>query len=70
MSRRRKWDTNSAVSVELSMGASVTVTFEGNLFDLSQAERGLVADLSNVVQAFRDAQSLIVIEEAKKAAGA
>jgi hypothetical protein len=69
MSRRRKWDTNSTVCVELSMGATVTVTFEGNLFDLSQAERGLVAELSNVIQAFRDAQSLVVIEEAK-AAGA
>lgn len=57
MSRsRRQWGEDSTVRLELSAGASMTLTFKGNLFDLSHDERELIADLSNTIQKFRDAE--------------
>jgi hypothetical protein len=44
--------------MKLSSGASVTLTFKGNLFDLTKAEQGLVADLSSIIQKYRDSASL------------
>jgi hypothetical protein len=53
MSRtRRQWGEDSTVRVELTAGASITLAFKGNLFDLSAAERTLIADLSNTLQRF------------------
>jgi hypothetical protein len=54
MSGRRQWGEDSTVCIKLSEGASVTLTFKGNLFDLTKEERGLVADLSNIIQKYRD----------------
>ena len=50
MSGRRQWAGDSSVCVKLSAGASVTLTFKGNLFDLTDAERELIGLLSNVIQ--------------------
>lgn len=56
MSRsRRQWGEDSTVRIELSGGASVTLTFKGNLFDLKPEERELMASLSGVVQKFNAA---------------
>lgn len=70
MSRRKQWAEDSTVKVELSAGASVTVAFHGNCFDLTTAERKLVADLTDVIHTHRDAQGLTALEveeEAKRA---
>jgi len=56
MSRRRQWGEDSTVRIDLSGGASVSLTFKGNLFDLTMAERDLVADLSAEIQRYRDAK--------------
>jgi hypothetical protein len=40
--------------MKLSAGASLTLAFKGNLFDLTTAERELVADLSNIIQKYKD----------------
>lgn len=58
MSGRRQWGEDSTVCMKLSSGASVTLTFKGNLFDLTKAEQGLVADLSSIIQKYRDSASL------------
>jgi hypothetical protein len=52
---RRRWASDSEVAVKLSAGASVTLTFKGNLFDLSPDERRLISDLTTVIQRHRDA---------------
>lgn len=53
MSRRtRQWGEDSVTTVELSGGALVTVSFKGNLFDLTPEERNLIADLSHNIQMF------------------
>jgi hypothetical protein len=67
MSRRRQWGEDSTVSVGLSAGASVALSFKGNLFDLTASERQLMSDLANVIRAFRDAQSVVALEEEKAA---
>lgn len=50
MSGRRQWASDSTASVKLSAGGSITLTFRGNLFDLTLAERELMSALSNVIQ--------------------
>lgn len=54
MSGRRQWGEDSTVCMKLSAGASLTLAFKGNLFDLTTAERELVADLSNIIQKYKD----------------
>ena len=57
MSRvRRQWGEDSTIRIELSAGASVTLTFKGNLFDLTATERSLINDLSSVLQKYKDAK--------------
>jgi hypothetical protein len=68
MSGRRQWGEDSTVCIKLSANASVTLTFKGNLFDLTNEERGLVADLSGVIQKYRgEANSLapVLAQEAR-----
>ena len=54
MSRRRQWGEDSTVSLKLSAGATVELSFKGNLFDLTPDERRLVSDLSNIVQTYQN----------------
>ena len=57
MSRvRRQWGEGSTVILKFSEGGSVSLTFRGNLFDLSLDERRLVSDLSSVIQKYKDAE--------------
>jgi hypothetical protein len=56
MSRRRQWGEDSTVTIDLSSGGSVTLTFKGNLFDLTADERRLISDLSSIIQKYRDAE--------------
>jgi hypothetical protein len=56
MSRRRQWGEDSTVSIDLSSGGSVSLSFKGNLFDLSADERKLISDLSAIIQQYRDAE--------------
>ena len=44
--------------MDLSEGASVTLTFKGNLFYLKSAEWNLMNDLTSVIKAYRDSGSL------------
>jgi len=68
MSRsRRQWGEDSTVRVELSQGASVTLSFKGNLFDLTPLERGLIEALSSTVQSFNMDEEDRPIEEAQRA---
>lgn len=73
MSRsRRQWGEDSTVRVELSQGASVTLSYKGNLFDLTQRERELITALSTVVQNFKAVEDFREaaegpIEEAQRA---
>ena len=57
MSGRRQWGDDSTVCLKLSAGASLSLSFRGNLFDLSPEERELIASLSSVIQRFKDAES-------------
>ena len=57
MSRRRQWGEDSTVRIDLSAGASVTLAFKGNLFDLTDDERRLINDLSAPIQKHKDAQN-------------
>jgi hypothetical protein len=52
--RTRNWGDDSSICIKLSGGGSVTLTFKGNMFDLRDAERQLIADLSNVIQKYKD----------------
>jgi hypothetical protein len=64
MSRRRQtWADDSSKRIELSEGASVTVAFHGNHFDLTPAERKLVADLTDVIRAYREAEGLKMLNK-------
>jgi hypothetical protein len=53
--RRRQSGEDAVVVIKLSAGASVSLTFRGNLFDLTREERELIGNLSAVIQIFRDA---------------
>lgn len=64
MSRRKQWASDSSVFVDLSAGASVEMTFKGNLFELTEDERQLIGSLSSVIQKYKDA----VLEQAESAA--
>lgn len=64
MSRRRNWGDDSSKRVELAGGGSVELTFKGNLFDLDDAERKLLADLTQVIQTYRNGE----VAKAKAAA--
>jgi hypothetical protein len=55
MSRRRVWGDDSTVRLGLSGGATVTLSFKGNLFDLAPAERRLISDLTATIQIYKDA---------------
>jgi hypothetical protein len=66
MSGRRQWGEDSTVALKLSEGASLSLTFKGNLFDLTQEERELIASLSSVIQRFKDSEA----PEVEKGAGA
>ena len=62
MGRARQWGEDSTIRVNLSAGASVTLSFKGNLFDLSPEERTLVSDLSLTVQKYqKDSKAASVI---------
>lgn len=50
---RRQWGEDSTVRQELSAGASVTLSFKGNLFELTAAEQALMTDLTNTFQKYR-----------------
>ena len=52
--RTRNWGDDSSICIKLSAGASIALTFKGNLFDLTAAERNLIADLSNIIQKYKD----------------
>ena len=54
---RRLWGEDSTVCIDLSEGASVTMQFKGNLFDLTAEERLLIANLTNVIQLYRNAEA-------------
>jgi hypothetical protein len=53
MSRTRSWADDSSISIKLSGGASVVLTFKGNFFDLTTGERDLIANLSNIIQKYK-----------------
>lgn len=55
MARGRQWGEDSTVCIKLSSGGSITLQFKGNLFDLSDDERKLIADVSSVIQRYREA---------------
>jgi hypothetical protein len=54
MSRKRQWGEDSTIRIDLAAGASVTLSFKGNLFDLTADERRLVSDLSLTVQKYKE----------------
>jgi hypothetical protein len=54
MSGRRQWADDSTVLLRLSDGASVTLSFRGNLFDLQPGERKLISDLTDLIQKYQD----------------
>ena len=58
MSRRRQWGEDSTVNLKLSAGATVVLSFKGNLFDLTEDERRLINDLSITIRRYRDSGSL------------
>lgn len=58
MPRRRRQELSTTVCMDLSEGASVTLTFKGNLFYLKSAEWNLMNDLTSVIKAYRDSGSL------------
>ena len=63
MSRRRQtWADDSSARIELSEGGSIALAFHGNHFDLTPAERKLLADLSDTIKAYRDSQGLKVLD--------
>ncbi|HZF24046.1 MAG TPA: hypothetical protein VE030_11350 [Burkholderiales bacterium] len=57
MSRKRQWGEDSTTKIDLSGGASITVSFLGNLFTLEPAERQLMSDLSAVLQSYQDSKA-------------
>jgi hypothetical protein len=59
MSGRRQWAEDSTVTIRLTSGGSVTLVFKGNMFDLTQPERELIAELSTVVQKFKDGPEVL-----------
>lgn len=50
MGNRRLWNDDSTACVKLSSNASLTLTFKGNLFDLTPDERRLLSALTDVIQ--------------------
>ena len=54
MSGRRQYNEDS-VSIRLSSGGSVTLSFKGTLFELTDDEQGLVRDLTLTIQRYRAA---------------
>jgi hypothetical protein len=57
MSRKRQWGEDSTIRIDLAAGASVTLSFKGNLFSLKPDERRLVSDLSLTVQKYEEARN-------------
>jgi hypothetical protein len=53
MSGRRQYNEDS-ISIRLSGGGSVTLTFKGTLFDLTNDERTLMATLSITIQRYKE----------------
>ncbi len=47
---RRQWGEDSTRCVKLAGNGSVTLTFKGNLFELTQDERNLIARLTDALQ--------------------
>lgn len=54
MSRRRAWAEDSTTEIELTGGASFTLSFKGNLFDLTHEERELIASISSIAQQYQN----------------
>lgn len=57
MSGRRQYNEDS-VSLKLSSGGSVSLSFRGTLFDLTEAEQVLITDLTKLIRKYRDAAAL------------
>lgn len=48
--------SEDSITVELSAEASITLTFRGNLFGLTAADRDLITNLTNAVQKYNEAK--------------
>jgi hypothetical protein len=63
MSGRRQWGEDSTVCLKLSAGASISLRFKGNLFDLTREERELISSLTDVIRIYKDAAEAHLIAE-------
>ena len=66
MSRRKQFSEDASVRLDLSSGGSLNLSFKGNLFDLTEGERNLIARVSELIQRYRDAET-VPAEEARHA---
>jgi hypothetical protein len=64
---RRQWGEDSTVTIDLSSGGSITLSFKGNMFEMSEDEQKLITDLTAMIRQYRDAQSASLNEKAEKA---
>jgi hypothetical protein len=55
MARRRTADESSA-TLKLTGGAMLTLTFRGNLFDMTPDEQKLIGDLSGIIRTHAETQ--------------
>jgi hypothetical protein len=58
MSRRRQRGDDSTVKVDLSEGASFTISFKGNVLNLTHEEHELITSVSSIVQSHKDRAEL------------
>jgi hypothetical protein len=57
MSRRKQFSEDSTVHLDLSSGGSLSLSFKGNLWELTEDERNLIAKVSDLVQRYKDAEA-------------
>ena len=57
MSGRRQYNEDS-VTVKLSAGGSVSLSFRGTLFELTEDEEALISGLRKLLQRYRNSGSL------------
>jgi hypothetical protein len=57
MSGRRQYNEDGT-TIKLSSGGSVSLTFRGTLFELTEPEQVLISELTNLIRKYRDAAAL------------
>lgn len=55
MGRRKQWANDSSVTINLKAGGSVSLTFQGNFFDLTSEEQQLMSDLRKIIHGYHAA---------------